>query len=91
MKAYLGLIMMYMVAISLFGLFQMGYDKKQAKKGFWRVPEKTLFLTAAAGGAMGVFMGMKLFRHKTKHKSFTLGIPMLLMLNLLVVGWIAIN
>lgn len=56
----------------------MGIDKHRARTRRWRIPEKTLFLTAALGGSPGVWAGMYLFRHKTKHVSFVLGIPLIL-------------
>ena len=60
----------------------MGIDKALAKRGAWRVPEKTLFLLALLGGAMGGIIGMYFFRHKTRHLKFTLGIPAILALQL---------
>ncbi len=63
----------------------MWYDKRQAKRNGWRVPESRLFLTALFGGAIGVFIGMRLFRHKTKHWSFQIGVPLLLLLNIVTV------
>ena len=70
-----------------FGL--MGADKAFARKGLHRIPEKRLFLAAALGGALGALLGMRLFRHKTLHRSFTLGMPALLILNLLAYGFLA--
>lgn len=60
----------------------MGIDKTLAKRGAWRIPEKTLFLLAVFGGALGGIIGMQLFRHKTKHISFKIGMPLLLILNI---------
>lgn len=53
----------------------MRYDKRQSRNSGWRVPEKNLFITAAIGGSIGIWAGMYLYRHKTKHLSFVLGIP----------------
>lgn len=59
----------------------MGYDKMQAKRNRWRIKEKTLLILALAGGAIGAYFGMKIFRHKTKHNLFRLGLPLLVLLN----------
>ena len=55
-----------------------GLDKAKAKKGAWRIPEKTLLLCAGVFGGLGAFAGMKLFRHKTKHTSFRILVPLFL-------------
>ncbi len=64
----------------------MGVDKARARKGKRRIPEKRLFLAAALGGAMGAILGMRMFRHKTLHRTFTVGMPALLLLNLAAFG-----
>lgn len=53
----------------------MWMDKRRAQKGKWRIPERTLFLVAILGGSIGSIIGMRHFRHKTKHKSFVIGMP----------------
>ena len=63
----------YLFAVNALGLLLMLVDKKKSQKNRWRIPERTLFLTAVLGGSLGCLMGMYLFRHKTKHMSFTLG------------------
>jgi len=78
-----------LIAINLFGLVLVGYDKKKAINNGWRIPEKNLFMIALLGGATGVFLGMKLFRHKTKHYSFIIGIPLLMGLNIFCLSLIA--
>ena len=62
-----------------------GLDKLKAKKGAWRIPEKTLLLLALLLGAPGALIGMELFRHKTKHRLFTIGVPVCFLLNVLTV------
>jgi len=57
-------------------------DKLKAKKGSWRIPEATLLGFAAAGGSIGAIAGMYLFRHKTRHLKFTLGLPLILVMQL---------
>ncbi|MBU5484744.1 DUF1294 domain-containing protein [Clostridium sp. MSJ-11] len=72
----------YLLIINLYGFIIMYIDKKKSIKGKWRISEKNLFLTALAFGSIGIFLGMQLFRHKTKHKSFTLGIPCIFILQM---------
>lgn len=75
----------YLVVINLVGFTLMGVDKHKAKKKQWRIPEKTLFLSAMAGGSIGALYGMHLFRHKTKHKRFVFGMPAILIVQMLLV------
>ena len=72
------LIGLYLVLINLVAFCLYGIDKWKAKKQKWRIPEKTLFLVAGLGGSFGAGLGMRVFRHKTKHRSFTIGIPLIL-------------
>jgi uncharacterized membrane protein YsdA (DUF1294 family) len=82
------LLIGYVVAINLITLYLMAHDKTQARKhGARRVRERTLFLLAAAGGALGSIAGMKIWRHKTKHSSFVIGMPALLVLQAAVLFW----
>lgn len=64
-------------AMNLIAFLLMGYDKRCAQKGRWRVPEKGLFLAAALFGAVGGVLGMQVFRHKTKHWYFRLFFPLM--------------
>ena len=72
----------YLLAVNLAGFILMGADKRRAKKGKWRVRERTLLLAAALGGSVGALAGMLSFRHKTKHLKFTLGVPAILLAQL---------
>ena len=72
--------LIYLAATNIAGLACMGIDKRKAVLGGRRIPEKTLFFIAVIGGAVGVFVGMFLFRHKTRHKSFSIGLPVILLL-----------
>jgi uncharacterized membrane protein YsdA (DUF1294 family) len=77
----------YVIVINLVTFFMMGYDKKQAQRTKWRVPEKRLFLLAAIGGAVGGWLGMRAWRHKTQHASFAVGFPLLMVLNAICIFW----
>ena len=62
-----------------------GLDKYKAKKDKWRIPEKTLLLLAFFFGGLGAFLGMRVFHHKTKHLSFTVGMPLILAVQIVLV------
>ena len=79
---------LYLLMVNLAGFCLMGMDKRRAKKNAWRIPEKTLFLPAVLGGAAGALLGMKVFHHKTRHWYFKLGMPALLILQLILAGWL---
>lgn len=72
----------YYIIINIVGFLSMGIDKKKAEKHLWRIPEKTLFLIAIVGGALGSTLGMFSFRHKTKHWYFRYGFPVILILQI---------
>lgn len=78
-------LIIYLLLINSYSFALMGLDKKRAKRQRLRVPEKRLFLLSAIGGAGGTWLAMKAWRHKTKHRSFTVGIPFLLGLNILLI------
>ena len=80
-------LMIYLLLINALGFLLMLIDKRKAMKNRWRIPEKTLFLTALLGGSIGSLAGMYTFRHKTKHLSFTLGIPAILILQCVIAGY----
>lgn len=72
------LLLYYLLIINAAGFLLMLVDKWKAKKNRWRVRESTLLIVAALGGSVGSLSGMYLFRHKTQHLKFTLGIPLIL-------------
>ena len=82
------ILLAWLVCANLFGFLQMYADKRRAKMDKWRIPEKRLFLVAAIGGSIGSILGMRMFRHKTKHKSFVYGMPVILMAQVLVAGFV---
>ena len=71
-------LVIWVLAWTLIAFALMGIDKWKARNDSWRIPEKTLFLSAILGGSVGSLAGMYLFRHKTKHLSFTVGMPLIL-------------
>ena len=73
-------LLYYLILINTVSFASMGIDKLKAAKGRWRISEKALFLLAAAGGSIGSIAGMFTFRHKTKHLSFLVGLPAILVL-----------
>lgn len=81
-------ILVYLLLVNAAAILLMLADKQKARKNRWRIPESTLILTAALGGSIGALVGMYCFRHKTKHLKFTLGIPVILLLQLLLGGFL---
>ena len=77
----------YLIVLNLLAFLLMGLDKAKARRHRWRIPEKTLFLSAILGGSIGAIAGMQLFRHKTKHASFRIGMPCILLLQLALAAY----
>ncbi len=88
MQWYHWLLIVYFVLINFFAFIITVIDKNRAKKGKWRIRESTLFITAALGGSVTMLITMKKIRHKTKHKSFMIGIPTIIAAQILLVGFI---
>ena len=78
------LLLLYLVTVNLLAFFAFGRDKRLAQTGGRRIPEFRLLLFAALGGAAGAWIGMKHFRHKTQKPLFTVLVPLLLLLHLLL-------
>ena len=76
------LLIVYLIIMNIAGFASMGIDKAKAKKHAWRIPEATLFAIALLGGSIGSIIGMQLFRHKTKHWYFVVGMPVIFFLQL---------
>ena len=73
------------IAVNVLAFSFMGIDKRRARAGMRRIPERTLFMTAVAGGVFGAWLGMYAFRHKTRKRAFVVGMPFLALLFLVVV------
>lgn len=75
----------YLIVMNIAGLSVMGIDKRRAVRHMWRIPEKTIFLISLLGGSLGTWAGMYLFRHKTRHWYFVVGIPFILLFQIAAV------
>lgn len=78
------MIAVYLIGINLLGFIVMGVDKQKAKRQAWRIPEATLFSIALFGGSIGSLLGMHVFRHKTQKPLFVIGMPAILVLQILL-------
>lgn len=83
-----GALAVWLIAINLVTFAVYGADKRRARRGGWRVPEKTLFLLPLLGGSVGALLGMRVFRHKTKHWYFVWGVPAILLAQLALAVWL---
>ena len=77
------MILLYLLIVNAVAFLLMLVDKQKARKKLWRIPESTLMMSAAIGGSIGALAGMYTFRHKTKHVKFTLGVPAILIAQIL--------
>lgn len=71
-------LLVYLAVMNLLAFSVFGVDKSKAKRGKWRVPERTLLVLAAFGGSAGAVLGMIIFRHKTRKRKFSVGVPLIL-------------
>lgn len=78
----------YLLIINIITFIIYGYDKYKAKKNKWRIPETNLLLIAAIGGSIGAWIGMRFWHHKTMHKKFKYGIPLILVLQLILIFYL---
>jgi len=77
-------VLIYLLIINVLGFLAMGIDKWKAKRGRWRIPEDSLFMFTILGGGIGTIAGIYTFRHKTKKLKFTVGMPLILILEILL-------
>ena len=88
MPSFTRIVFIYLVIINLIAFLLMAMDKSRARKHQWRIPEKTLFLSAILGGSIGAIAGMYTFNHKTRHWYFVIGMPAILILQVVLAVWI---
>ena len=88
MPSFTRILLIYLVIINLIAFLLMAMDKSRARKHQWRIPEKTLFLSAILGGSIGAIAGMYTFHHKTKHWYFVIGMPAILIVQIALIVWI---
>lgn len=75
------LVWIWLGAAGIVSFVLFGVDKSRARRGEWRIPERVLLGSALLGGGLGALLGMRVFRHKTKHLKFLLGVPFCIVLN----------
>lgn len=85
------MVLIYLIPINALGFILMLVDKQKAKKNAWRIPEQTLMAVAVVGGSLGCLCGMYLFRHKTRHPKFAIGLPILFAVQSVVLYIIALT
>jgi len=78
-------LIIYLIIINLTGFIAMAIDKRKAKKGEWRIKEGSLFMITLLGGGIGTIGGMYAFRHKTKKLKFTVGLPTILIVEIILI------
>ena len=84
-------ILVYLMVINIIGFLAMWIDKYKAKKGYWRIPEGTLIIITLLGGGIGTIAGMYKFRHKTKKLKFTVGLPTILIAEIVFIVYFIYN
>ena len=82
------IILYYLLAVNIATFLLYGIDKYKAKKGRWRISEATLLLMAVIGGSIGAWAGMRLWHHKTMHKKFKYGIPIIIIMQIALVVYL---
>ena len=85
MPWYIEWISLYLAVINIIGIIVTVHDKIAAKKNKWRVSEKALFILSAIGSGISVYITMILIRHKTKHKRFMIGIPLIVIIEIILI------
>ena len=87
----MNIILYYLLAVNIATFLLYGIDKYKAKKGKWRISEATLLTMAAIGGSIGAWAGMRLWHHKTMHKKFKYGIPVIIIMQIALVVYLLTN
>ena len=87
----MNIILGYLLAVNITSFLLYGIDKYKAKKGRWRISEATLLLMAVIGGSIGAWVGMRIWHHKTIHKMFKYGIPVIIIFQVALAVYLLIN
>ena len=87
----MNIILGYLLAVNIATFFLYGIDKYKARKGRWRISEATLLLIAVVGGSIGAWAGMRLWHHKTMHKKFKYGIPVIIIMQIALATYLHTN
>ena len=87
----MNIIIYYLLAVNIATFFLYGIDKYKARKGRWRISEATLLMMAVIGGSIGAWSGMRLWHHKTMHKKFKYGIPLIIIMQIALVAYLLTN
>ena len=87
----MNIILGYLLAVNITSFLLYGIDKYKAKKGRWRISEATLLLMAVIGGSIGAWVGMRIWHHKTMHKKFKYGIPVIIILQVTIAVYLQTN
>ena len=82
-------LLYYLIVINIVTFLVYGIDKWKAKQGSWRTSEATLLMLAVIGGSIGALLGMKVWHHKTKHKKFKYGLPLILIIQIILIGYLS--
>ena len=88
MTVFQEILIVYFVAINVTKFLTFGIDKWKAKQGSWRVSEATLLGLAVIGGCIGALLGMRVWHHKTLHKKFKYGLPLILLAQIVLIYWV---
>ena len=81
------LVIGYLLLLNALAFVLYGIDKLKARKDRWRIPERSLLLVALLGGSIGAWLGIKVWHHKTLHKKFSIGVPLIICLHIsLLIG-----
>ena len=87
----MNIILYYLLAVNIATFFLYGIDKYKARKGRWRISEATLLMMAVIGGSIGAWSGMRLWHHKTMHKKFKYGIPIIIIMQVALAVYLLTN
>lgn len=88
MERWLYIVLIYLGVINVVTFFLYGIDKRKAKRSKWRIEESTLLWWAVLGGSIGAILGIKIWHHKTQRKKFAVGVPMILLTQIMIIGLI---